>query len=77
MGIYSPSQDYIDRELAKASPEERAGKRLQMDLAHILTGPTSAYNAERLAQQFYPNHLGLARAMKEAAERYLDSVKEK
>ena len=70
---YEPSEEYIARQLNQVEPQERKRKRLEIDLAAILTGPTSASNAERLAKACMgEDERGLVLALSEALNRYIN-----
>lgn len=72
--MFKSSDNYIKLQLEMVKEEERPATRLVLDLADILTGPTSGGNARHLADKLgqYPHELAIA--MKEAAERYLSTV---
>jgi hypothetical protein len=77
MSLYRSPESYIQRELAKVPEKERAARRLELDLANILTGSTCGGEADRLAKLTIRNEpMALAVAMQEAAERYIASVRE-
>lgn len=71
---YDYRKAYIERKLAEVSEEERPRRRLELDLAHILTGPTCGATADRLAASAANDPMSLAIAMRDAATRYLQSV---
>ena len=76
--IYNASTEYIERELAKVSEQDRPAKRLEIDLADILTGPTSFGTARNIAANAVRvDAADLARAMIEAGTRYLQSIDSK
>lgn len=75
--LYKSPESYIARQLEHISPRDRPRRRLEFDLADILTGPTSGGNAARLAEcAIGEDPELLAQAMLEAAQRYLQRVKE-
>lgn len=71
--LYTRSAESIASELAKLPSEKRPAARLAIDLACILTGPTSLENAQRLASAAATNPRELAIAMRDAANRYLET----
>lgn len=75
MSVYQYPQSYINRQLFDLPKDEWASKRLELDLAALLVGPTSGSNAERLAKGAATDPLSLALAMRDAAERYLNTLK--
>jgi hypothetical protein len=74
--IFKSSENYINLQLEMVKEEERPATRLILDLADILTGPTSGGNARHIADRAGVHPYELAIAMKEAAERYLSTAKD-
>jgi hypothetical protein len=74
--MFKSSDNYIKLQLEMVKEEERPATRLVLDLADILTGPTSGGNARHLADKLGQHPRELAIAMKEAAERYLNTATE-
>jgi hypothetical protein len=74
--VFKSSENYIHLQLEMVKEEDRPATRLVLDLADILTGPTSGGNARHLADKLGQHPRELALAMKEAAERYLSTAKE-
>ncbi len=50
---YKSSTTYIERMLAKVPPAERKAQRLALDLASLLTGPTSGGHARELVDLLF------------------------
>lgn len=71
--VYRSSDEFINRQLELASNKKK--RRLELDIADILTGPTSAGNAQHLADSLCTTHdpQEVAERLKEAAERYLQA----
>lgn len=71
-----PTPSYRERELAKVPRSERKRKRLELDFAHMMTGPTCGADAKRMAELAVKIDAdGLAKAMRGAADRYLGKDK--
>lgn len=79
-GPYVPPAEYIARQLAAVPAAERPRKRLEIDIAALLTGPTSGHNGDRLARCLVGSEYGedrgeaVAHAMRDAADRYLAAI---
>ncbi len=75
---YKPSKAYIDKELDKVAEDQRHVRRLAIDIAWMLTGPTSAGNAAALVDKLFASYSpeDIAATMQEAAERFFRSKKE-
>ncbi len=73
--LFRSSDDYITKQLDLVRDEERAATRLILDVADLLTGPTSGGNARYLAEGVCKDPRQAAERMKEAAERYLKATK--
>lgn len=71
MSLYKSPDDYIARRIEGLGERERRSKRLEIDLADLLTGPTSRSRAEDLARSMLatatPNEI--AAALREIADR--------
>lgn len=75
MSLYEPPDRYVDRQLAGLEGTERATRRLAIDLAAILTGPTCGAEADRYATKLTEDGgEELARRMREAADRYFKAT---
>ena len=70
--VFRSSDEYIQKQLDRAELDQPT-TRLILDIADILTGPTSGGNARYLAECMCRNAKGVAERMKEIAERYLAS----
>jgi hypothetical protein len=71
-----PFQSYTQRELAKVPRSERKRKRLELDFAKMLVGPTCGAEAKRYAEiAVGVDADSLAHAMRAAADRYLGKDK--
>ncbi len=75
--VYRSSDDFIHKQLELVNEQEKAQRRLELDIADILTGPTSAGHAQHLADSLCKTHdlTEVAERMKEAAERFLKANK--
>lgn len=73
--VYRSSDDFINRQLDMSSNKTK--RRLELDIADILTGPTSAGNAQHLADTLCANRdpAEVCERMVEAAQRYLNATK--
>jgi hypothetical protein len=79
MSIYKSSDSYIKRKLAEVSEVEQARRRLEIDFTDLLIGPTCGGEADRLVKLRLKSasHMELAARMQEAAERYIESVRQR
>lgn len=69
--LYRSSKHHIKRELDKVSPQYRRNKRLELDIADLLIGPTSAQTAQYMAERMCMQPKELALRLREIADRYL------
>lgn len=65
--VYRSSDSFIQRQLDMAEDGDKIRRRLELDIADILTGPTSGGNAQYLADCLCRN-----RDPKEVAERLIE-----
>lgn len=72
--VHRSSQNKINLELSTVSERERPIKRLEIDFADLLIGPTSGEHARKLASLAAKDPYSLALAMRDASERFLKSV---
>lgn len=77
MSTYKRSAASMTRHLGELDGHNRATKRLVLDLADILTGPTSGGNAVRLAESAARYPRDLAEALRAAGDRYLRATSTK
>jgi hypothetical protein len=74
-----PRQSYYQRQLAAVPKSERKVKRLQLDFAKMLVGPTCGAEAARLAEMACPDQKraeSLAKSMLAAASKFLRERKQ-
>lgn len=85
MATYKSPNGYINSILDMTDKEDRPFRRLELDISNILTGPTSGYEANRLAkllmrgmEEEYDKErtIDVAMTMKEMVERFLKQVKD-
>jgi len=72
MTIHKVPESYIQRKLAALPAHGRPGVRLAIDLAAVLTGPTSGGEADRLVAllRASTDDPEIARTLREIADRY-------
>lgn len=74
--VFRSSDSFIERQLDMVKENERPLRRFELDVADLMTGPTSAGNAQYLAENMCKRGKELAERMKEVAERYLAAIEE-
>ena len=77
MSTFSLPESYIARKLTEVPANQRAKRRLELDIAAILTGPTSGGRAAELAESLLRANTpsSVAKALAAAGARYLRSKK--
>jgi len=68
--IFRSSEDYIERQHG-LSDDSAPKTRLILDIADLLTGPTSGGNARYLSERMCRNSTEVVERMREIVERYL------
>lgn len=69
---YKSSQNSINHQLKDVPTEERGERRLMIDIADILTGPTNGANARRLVESLFAQNSAhsVAAALHETVDRF-------
>lgn len=77
MSVYRSSESFIQRQLDMVEDDDKIKRRLELDIADILTGPTSGGNAQYLADTLCKANdpKEVAERMVEVGQRYLKAMR--